>query len=160
MKSPTNPTAPAIPVTLSEKELAAIPIIAEGFRQRYNSADTKIKTDRMIVKLKLRGHALTGVSIRRILGFLRRAEAMQPGFILSDAGGYWYSENKDEWAECWEREYGRAMEIIQNFHPLASMLGINPAQTLLYEGQNNNATPDQRIMSSWTVHSPRSKNER
>jgi hypothetical protein len=117
-------------ILLSEQEQKAVAIICNSFRMNYNNAGRKIKikSAEVVKKLKERGHDLNDADLRNILAFIRRNHLLKPGFILSDNGGYWYSENLDEMKRVWESQYGRVREIMANFKPLHDMFTQDPRQ--------------------------------
>jgi hypothetical protein len=115
-------------ISLKEKEAKVVGLICKSFRLNYNNRLSKITSDSIVKKLRAKGHDINGASLRNILAYIRRNNLMQPGFILSDNLGYWYSENFEEMRRVWKSQYGRAIEIMTNFKPLHEMFTRNPKQ--------------------------------
>ena len=80
---------------ISEKHQRIAGLLIRSFRTNYNSADTKIKSNAIIEKLRERNMGIGDAELREIIGHIRRNDLCSPGFILSDNGGYWYSENEE-----------------------------------------------------------------
>lgn len=103
---------------ISEKQQRIAGLLIRSFRTNYNSANSKIKSGDIINKLSERGFACGDAELREIIGHIRRNDLCSPGFILSDNGGYWYSEDEQDMQRVWESNHGRAIEIMTNFAPL------------------------------------------
>jgi hypothetical protein len=104
--------------TISEKQQRIAGMLMHGFRVNHNSAAKKIKASLIISRLRERGCNIGDAELRDIIGHIRRNDLCSPGFILSDNGGYWYSEDRNEMELVWKSQYGRAIEIMKNFQPL------------------------------------------
>jgi hypothetical protein len=89
-----------------------------SMRTRHNNEKCKIKSDDIVREIRNRGYAMDGGQLREIMGHIRRNDLVSPGFILSDNGGYWYSEDLKEMEKAWESELSRAKSILNNFMPL------------------------------------------
>ena len=107
---------------ISEKQQRIAGLLIRSFRTNYNSSATKIKSNAIIQKLRDRNFSCGDAELREIIGHIRRNDLCSPGFILSDTGGYWYSEDETEMIKVWESNYGRAIEIMTNFQPLHKMV--------------------------------------
>jgi hypothetical protein len=103
---------------ISEKHIRAARLLVVSLTSNYNSAERKIKSNEIVVKLRERGFAIGDAELRQIIGYIRRNDLCAPGFILSDQGGYWYSTDENEMKKVWESNHGRAIEIMTNFQPL------------------------------------------
>jgi hypothetical protein len=103
---------------ISDKHIRIARLLILSLKTNYNSQDYKIKSHEVIVKLRERGFSICDAELRQIIGFIRRNDLCNPGFILSDNGGYWYSEDENEMETVWQSNHGRAIEIIKNFKPL------------------------------------------
>ncbi len=103
---------------ISEKHIRAARLLVVSLTSNYNSAERKIKSNEIVVKLRERGFAIGDAELRQIIGYIRRNDLCAPGFILSDSGGYWYSTDEKEMQRVWESNHGRAIEIMSNFAPL------------------------------------------
>jgi hypothetical protein len=103
---------------ISEKHIRAARLLVVSLTSNYNSAERKIKSNEIVVKLRERGFAIGDAELRQIIGYIRRNDLCAPGFILSDQGGYWFSTDENEMKKVWESNHGRAIEIMSNFAPL------------------------------------------
>jgi hypothetical protein len=103
---------------ISEKHIRAARLLVVSLTSNYNSAERKIKSNEIVVKLRERGFAIGDAELRQIIGYIRRNDLCAPGFILSDQGGYWFSTDEKEMQRVWESNHGRAIEIMSNFAPL------------------------------------------
>jgi hypothetical protein len=103
---------------ISEKHIRAARLLVVSLSTNYNSAERKIKSNEIVVKLRERGFAIGDAELRQIIGYIRRNDLCAPGFILSDQGGYWFSTDEKEMQKVWESNHGRAIEIMSNFAPL------------------------------------------
>ena len=103
---------------LSPEQIRAAGLIILSMKNKYNSDKMKIKAKEIIIRLDGRGYKIHDADLRRIIGHIRRNDMCSPGFILSDNGGYWYSEETKDLKKVWETEYGRALAILKNFSPL------------------------------------------
>jgi hypothetical protein len=103
---------------ISEKHIRAARLLVVSLTTNYNSAERKIKSNEIVVKLRERGFAIGDAELRQIIGYIRRNDLCAPGFILSDQGGYWFSTDEKEMQKVWESNHGRAIEIMSNFAPL------------------------------------------
>jgi hypothetical protein len=103
---------------ISEKHIRAARLLVVSLTSNYNSAERKIKSNEIVVKLRERGFAIGDAELRQIIGWIRRNDLCAPGFILSDQGGYWFSTDEKEMQRVWESNHGRAIEIMSNFAPL------------------------------------------
>lgn len=103
---------------ISEKHIRAARLLVVSLTTNYNSAERKIKSNEIVVKLRERGFAIGDAELRQIIGWIRRNDLCAPGFILSDQGGYWFSTDEKEMQRVWESNHGRAIEIMSNFAPL------------------------------------------
>ena len=103
---------------LSEKQQRIARLLIVSLRTNYSASDQKIKSTEIIKAVRARGFTLHDAELRQIIGYIRRQDLCAPGFILSDGGGYWYSEDENEMQQVWASEYGRALNILHNFKPL------------------------------------------
>lgn len=103
---------------ISDKQKRIAGLLMLSFRTNYNSSFLKIKSNAIVAKLRERGYGCTDAELREIIGHIRRNDLCSPGFILSDNGGYWYSEDEEEMQKVWQSNHGRAIEIMSNFAPL------------------------------------------
>lgn len=103
---------------ISDKHKNIARLLIASLCTNYNSPDNKIKSNLIITRLRERGYNVGDAELREVIGFIRRNDLCSPGFILSDNGGYWYSENEEEMQTVWQSNHGRAIEIIKNFQPL------------------------------------------
>ncbi len=112
-----------------DRKIAALLIVS--FRTNYNHQDLQITNDVIVRKVKERGYKFSGAKLRAILGTIRHHDMAAPGFIVSDNGGYWYTEDVAEMLEFWNSQRGRVIEIMKNVHPLYRLFKYNPQQLLL-----------------------------
>jgi len=103
---------------ISEKHQRIAGLLMRNLKNNHGSVNTKIKAREIMAALKLRGYSVDDGELRSIIGHIRRNDLCAPGFILSDPGGYWYSENLEDMEPVLETEYGRALKIMLNFRPL------------------------------------------
>ncbi len=104
--------------TLTEMQKRIAGLLMLSFRTNYNSSKRKIKSSAILAKISARGITIGDSELRQIIGHIRRNDMLQPGFILSDNCGYWYSEDASEMERIWTAERRRAINIMANFQPL------------------------------------------
>lgn len=106
---------------VSEKYQKVAGLLMWAFTKHYHSSNQKIKSDEIRRRLALRGYKVHDAELRDIIAHVRRSNMLSPGFILSDNGGYWYSEDPKEQKEVWKSQYERALSIMQNFAHLRKL---------------------------------------
>jgi hypothetical protein len=111
-------------MTQTDRKIAALLIVS--FRANYNRESLKLTSDVIVRKVKERGYLFSGAKLRAFLGTIRHHNLAAPGFIVSDNGGYWYTEDISEMRDFWESQRGRVIEIM-----LYEKFKMNPAQLLL-----------------------------
>lgn len=124
----TSTTRPAFS-NETDRKIAAL--LVKSFRQNYNSAERKLTNDVIVRKVRERGYKFGGAKLRRLMGVIRHHNFAEPGFIVSDNEGYWYTEDLDEKKAFWASQRGRVIEIMKNVHPLYQLFKMNPQQLLL-----------------------------
>lgn len=103
---------------LSDKHQKIAGLIMHSLKLNHSTQEAKIKAESILKQIMLRGYKIGDAELRQIIGHVRRNDLCQPGFILADNGGYWYSESLDEMSAVYETEFGRALNVMQNFKPL------------------------------------------
>lgn len=92
--------------------------IANSFLLNHNNSTKKIKSPVIIKGLRNAGYSITEAGFRKIIGYLRSIDYFNPGFILSDGEGYWYSEDKTEMKKFYSSMKFRALSILHNIKPI------------------------------------------
>lgn len=108
--------------TLSEDQKKIIRPILDSFLINHNSADKKIKADAIRFKLKQNKYLVGDAELRKIIGYIRLNDLMNPYFILSDTGGYWASSDLKEKGIFYDSMKSRALSILANIKPLRNQI--------------------------------------
>lgn len=103
---------------VNEKTMRVAGWIMRSLILQHNNQETKIKSDDMVKAIRNGGYRMDGAELREIIGHIRRNDLCRPGFIVSDNGGYWYTEKVEEMEKAWQTEFNRARNILKNFNPL------------------------------------------
>lgn len=109
---------------VNEKQMQIAGYLIRVLTRYHNNAKCKAKAPQIIIGIRNKGHAIggDGSELRDIIGIIRRSGICHPGFILSDSGGYWYSEDLEEFKRVSESSINRAKEIMRNTTELRKLI--------------------------------------
>ena len=116
---------------LSETDRKLVALLVKSFRTNYNRKKLQITNDVIVRKIRERGYRFSGAKLRVLIGLIRQHNLARTGFIVSDNGGYWYTEDVSEMRDFWNSQRGRVIEIMKNVHPLYELFKMNPSQLVL-----------------------------
>lgn len=108
---------------LLPNEVELIRPICDAFLRGHNSPTKKITNDKIVAGLKRAGYDIKngsggGATLRKIIGYIRVNDLMNPYFILSDTTGYWVSQDTSEITNFYNSMKFRALAILENIKPL------------------------------------------
>ncbi|MGH2642343.1 MAG: hypothetical protein ACRDE2_00215 [Chitinophagaceae bacterium] len=108
--------------------------IKRSFLSNHFSSERKIKSNGIVMGLRKNGYKIDDAGFRRIIGYLRSIDYFNPGFVLSDINGYWYSEDISEMKRFYSSMKFRALSILHNIKPIYQKLKISEKEeTSLFE---------------------------
>lgn len=115
---------------LTDFEQKEIEAIVALLKSNYNKKSKAVKTDTLLFDLTLTtGTRISGQSLRRYLGIIRKHDLASPSFVVSNVNlGYWCTEDKEEMNSYLQQELNRMSNQFANVEALRQRLILNKPQ--------------------------------